>query len=224
MLRRRPAPAQVGGPRRGPGRFARRYARAVIAGRHVIIAAWILLGVGATTLPAISSSGSSGLDGFVGPDNPTVATEIASARAFGFPLLSRTVIVQRDPDGLSPFTQAEATLRAVALTQGSYDDVAPILGALPVTNTLGIFPSSSERGTTALTYLLVSPGSSFEAQTGAGRRFAETSLEPEDSFVGVSGSIPARVEQGRLVAESLPLVEIATLSAILVIVGLVFRS
>jgi RND superfamily putative drug exporter len=208
-----------------PGRLVRGYARTVVALRHVIVVLWIGLAVAATSLPNLADAEGGSLDGFVPPDNPTVATEIASVQAFGFPLISRTVLVQRDPAGLSPFTQAEAALRAIALSQGRYDDVYPILGALPVTNTLGLFPSSSEVGTTALTYLFIQPGAGFNAQTFSARRFAAQYVgEPEDALVGVTGSIPARVEQGRIVGEALPLVEIATLAAIILIVGLNFRA
>lgn len=208
-----------------PGRLTRAYSRTVVALRHVIIVVWIGLAVASTSLPNLTDPRNGGLDGFIPPNNPTVATEIASVRAFGFPLISRTVLVQRDPEGMSPYSQARAALRAVALTQGAYDGVQPILGALPITNTLGAFPSSSERGTTALTYLFVPPNAGFNTQTIAARQFAAEYIDDaDDAFVGVTGSIPARVEQGRIVGEALPTVEIATLSAILLIVGLNFRA
>jgi putative drug exporter of the RND superfamily len=204
---------------------ARGYARTVVAGRFVIIAIWVGLTLGATWLPHIASSDAGGLEGFIPLDSPVVQTELSSVRAFGFPLISRTVLVQHDADGLSVYTQAEAVLRAAALSQGEYPDAAPILGALPITNTLGLFPSSSERGTTALTYLFIPPPASFDTQTRVAEQFAATQLsEPEDHFVGVTGSIPARVEQARILGDSLPNVEIATLAAILLIVGLVFRA
>lgn len=207
------------------GRLARGYARTVVLLRYPIILVWVVLAVASTTLPPIADSGGSGVDGFVPVDNPTVATEIASFEAFGFPLVSRTVLVQRDPSGLSVYTQAESALRALAVTQGGYGSLEPILGALPITNTLGLFPSSAERGTTALTYLFMRPTASFDSQTGAARAFAEQYIdEPEDALVGVTGSIPARVEQARIVGESLPILEIATLAAIIIIVGLVFRA
>lgn len=207
------------------GRVARGYARTVVALRHVIIVAWLVLAAAATTLPYVGDVSSGGVDGFVPADNPTVATEIASVRAFGFPLIARTALVQRDAAGLSPATQGEAVLRAVQLNIGAYGDLSPILGALPVTNTFALFPSSSERGTTALTYLFTTPGASFTRQTEAARDFAATRVDgPSDALIGVTGSIPARVEQGRIVGAALPMVEIATLAAIVLILGLVFRA
>lgn len=48
--------------------------------------------------------------------------------------------------------------RAKAVTDGAYPDVKPIMAAAPVTNTLGLFPSSQENGTTVITLLFTSPG------------------------------------------------------------------
>ena len=207
------------------GRISQGYARWVVALRWWVIGAWMALAVAASTLlSGISPGGSGGLDGFVPVDSPAVQTEVRSYEAFGFPLSSRTVLVQRDPDGLSAFTQTESVLRAVALTRGQYDDAGPLLGALPLSNTLGAFPGARERDTTVLTYLFTAPSVGFSTKLAAGRDFARDRLEPEDKFVGVTGSIPARVEQARLVGDALPLVEAATLTAIFLIVAANFRS
>lgn len=202
-----------------------RYAGLLSRFRYAVVLVWISFALAAQfLLPEISDT-DGGVDGFINPDSPAIATEIESVTAFGFPLLARVVIVQRDPDGLSTFAQAEAVLRAVALTQSSYADVEPILGALPVTNTQGLFPSSSEENTTALTYLFMPPSAGFEEQTIAARGFADRFLADEDdALVGVTGSIPARVAQASILETSLPLVEAATLLAIVLIVGLYFRS
>jgi putative drug exporter of the RND superfamily len=45
-----------------------------------------------------------------------------------------------------------------------------------------------------------------------------------DHVVGVTGSVPARVEQGRLVLASVPLVEAATVAAVMLIVAFAYRS
>jgi putative drug exporter of the RND superfamily len=210
-----------------PGRGAGRYAAVVVKLRHVIVAGW-LLGVVAVVswLPGVPGGGTGGdLEGFVPADSAAVRTETESLREFGFPLLARTVIVQRDPQGLDPFVQAESVLRALALTQGSYEDQEPILGALPLVNTLGLFPGAAERGTTALTYVFMPPFAGFAGQAAAAREFAERYIAgPEDALVGVTGSVPARATQARLVSDALPLVEAATLAAIVAIVGFTFRS
>ena len=61
--------------------------------------------------------------------------EKRSFELFGFPLIARTVVVQRDPAGLSPYAQARTVMRAVSVDTGDAGDVEPILGALPITNT-----------------------------------------------------------------------------------------
>lgn len=223
------ASADAGPAKHGRPRRRRTLSTACAAGlvrfRYAVVVLWLFFVLVAQLLfPGFSDSGD-GVDGFVDPDSPAIATEIESVTTFGFPLLARTIIVQRDPDGLSAFAQAESVLRAAALSQRAYPDVEPILGALPVTNTQALFPGSAERNTTALTYLFMPPWAGFSTQTRAADRFADRFLSDEDdAFVGVTGSVPARVEQADIVEESLPLVEAATLAAIVIIVGLYFRS
>lgn len=199
------------------------YARAVVRLRYVIVVFWIAV----TTLAVLVLPGLIDSDddlGFVSTDNPAIATEIRSFEQFGFPLLSRTAIVQRNPDGLSAFAQAEAVLRGIGLSQGSYD-AGRILGALPVPNTLGAFPGASERNTTVLTYLFLPPSSGFAQQRDAAVGFAREQLDdPDDAYVGVTGSIPARAAQADLLERTLPLVELATIAGIALIVALAFRS
>ena len=206
------------------GRMSTAYADAVVALRWWVVAGWAAVAFGASLwLPGIDDSGS-GVEGFVPLDTPAVQAELRSFQAFGFPLSSRTALVQRDPDGLSVYTHVEAVLRAAALSQGQYDDAGPLLGALPLTNSFGAFPGAKERDTTVVTYLFTAPTVGFATQLEAGEAFARSRLEPEDHYVGVTGSVPARAEQARLVEESLPLVELATLLAIVLIVAANFRS
>ena len=70
------------------------FARLLVRLRYAVIAAWIGIAVVATTvLPGLVEGGDD--LGFVGLDNPAVAAEVRSFELFGFPLLSRTVLVQR---------------------------------------------------------------------------------------------------------------------------------
>ncbi|PPK92878.1 RND superfamily putative drug exporter [Kineococcus xinjiangensis] len=224
MARIEPHP-RPGTPHLHAGRFAQRYARAVVACRHVVVLVWIGLvaAVLLTTSPA-EGGPAARLQGFIDPSDRTLATEIESAKEFGFPLMSRTLLVQRDPDGLSPYAQAEVVLRALALNRGEYPEAEPVRGALPVTNTLEWFPASSERGTTALTYLFMDPEAGTGRQTGSAQRFAANHLEADDHYVGVTGSIPAREEQSHIISAALPMVERVTLVAIALVVALHFRS
>ena len=143
---------------------------------------------------------------------------------FGFPLSSRTAVVQRDPAGLSVYVQAESVLDALSIDQGAKLEW-PLLGAIPITNSLPITGASAERNTSVLTYLFMNPISSFSSQQDAAQRYINEHLDrPEDHVVGVTGSVPARAQQAALVSENLPRLELLTVLAIIVLVGLTFRS
>jgi len=126
--------------------------------------------------------------------------------------------------GLSPFDQSRTVVRAVDATRHPPPAMKNLRGALPVTNAFGAFPSSSEQGTTALTYLLFEPDVSFGAQTRTARQYATQLFEPRDSVVGITGSVPARAAQGEIIHDALPLAETLTLGAIVLIVAVAFRS
>lgn len=208
------------------GRIGRLFAALMVRLRWWVIGFWTLASLGAWFwLPPLSEShGGSDLKGLVPSDAPAVANELRSVEIFGFPLTGRTVVVQRNPDGLSVYDQARTVTNAVAVNQKKYLDIGPLRGALPVTNALGLFPSSSERDTTALTYLLFDQDVSFGRQTRSARAYAERFFDPRDDLVGITGSVPARAEQGDIIQDTLPLVELLTVSAIVLIVGAAFRS
>jgi len=62
-------------------------------------------------LPALDNGGSD-LEQLVSADNPAVQSEVRSFDRFGFPLLSRVSVVQRNPDGLPVRTQARRSATA----------------------------------------------------------------------------------------------------------------
>ncbi|MDO5501389.1 MAG: hypothetical protein Q4F67_17105, partial [Propionibacteriaceae bacterium] len=77
----------------------------------------------------------------------------------GFPLFSRTVAVQRNEDGMSPYAQVESVLEAAAVNQR--DPEPPLLGALPLPNAVTFGAGQQARGTTVLTYLFMDPRTDF---------------------------------------------------------------
>ncbi len=203
-------------------RARRVWTSALVRLRWPVVVTWVAVAFAVVVWLPPLTGGDSALKGFAS-GNPAVETELRSFQLFGFPLTGRTAIVQRNPDGLSVYAQAEAVLRAVALTQGAYD--TSLLGALPVPNTLAAFPGSAESGTTVVTFLFNDPRASFAAQRQAGERFAQQQLnDPDDAYVGVTGSVPARDAQAKLIASHLQLVEVVSVLAIALIVGLTFRS
>ena len=202
--------------------LAEGYARAVVRLRWAVVALWVGLAALVLLVPAGPQDGD--LGGLVSVDNPAIATELRSYEAFGFPLLSRVTVVQRDPEGLSLEAQAGGVLRAVSVDQGTAD-VPLVLGALPLPNTAGVFPGAAEQGTTLLTSLFLPPTTGFADQRDAAETYADRYLgDPDDAFVGVTGSIPARAAQAELIEQSLPLVEVATVAVIGLLVALAFWS
>jgi putative drug exporter of the RND superfamily len=206
------------------GRVAAGYARWIVRLRWLVVAFWVLAtGAAVLFLPAIGHGGND-LDQLVSANNPAIRSELTSYEKFGFPLLSRVAVVQRNPAGLSPAVQFEAVTRARAVSQGTYPELNPIVAAVPVMNTLGLFPGSRESGTTAITMLFTPPDASFADQLTAAQRFVQDHYDADDAVVGVTGSVPARAEQGRIVVASLPWLEIVTIAAVLLIVAAAFRS
>lgn len=208
------------------GRVARTTARLLVRLRWWVLAFWagaVLLSL--VVFPALSSShGSSDLSGLVPDDTPAVATELRDAEVFGFPLSGRTAVVQRDAAGLSVYDQGRTAVAAAAVTRKEQKGLGHVEGALPLSNALGVFPGSRENGTTSITYLLFRPDVSFGVQTREARRYADRFFGERDAVVGVSGSVPARDAQGDLIRDALPTVELLTLLAIVLIVGVALRS
>ena len=64
----------------------------------------------------------------------------------------------------------------------------------------------------------------FANQLDAAERFAASHYGADDAVVGVTGSVPARVEQGEIVLSTLPWLELVTVAAVFLIVAVAFRS
>ena len=204
----------------------RRFARALIFVRFPIVAAWIAAIVWASMyLPSLETEREHGLRALVPPESEALRAEIESVHRFGYPLLARALVVQRDPDGLATDVQARAVMRAVSVTRGEYPHLRGIAAAVPVTNALELLPSSSEEGTTALTYLFFDPRVPIGEQELLAQRFVREELDPQrDAPIGVTGSLPGRLAQGREILRHLDAVELLTVIVIAVLVGARFRA
>ena len=205
-----------------------RYVAWVLTGpvRYVIIVFWIAAAVAAYIyLPGIGST-ESGPIGVLAPDNSkAVQVEKDSAKLFAVPATSRTIIVQRDPNGLSSDAQQRVIQRAADLTQHKYPDYQNIAGALPIINEKQIVPFAKESGTTALTYLFFDPGMGIYDRYITAKNFETTQInQPGDSLIGMTGVVPVRAQQGDIITQHLQWVEIATIALTAVIVGIAFRS
>src|SRR6478672_5169550 len=205
------------------GFLGRLYARCVVTMRWFIVLGW-----GAACVAAVlwlpSTGQQADLGGFAPPNSKAIATERASAEAFGFPILSRTLLVQRNESGLSSGAQQRAVERAVGVAKGTLGDVGPIAAAVPVINVKDVF-TSAEQGTTALTYIFTKPGTTFGGEVAAAKTFGQQHVnQPDDHLVGVTGTVPAQVEQSHILYGHLLLLECLTLAVVIGIVALKFRS
>lgn len=200
------------------------HARWTYALRWPIIALWIAVCALALAVPPpAGGTDSGGAEALMSPDGEAFVTEMREMEIFGFPLFSRTIVVQRHEEGLSPYVQIESVLDALAVNQ--QDPSWPLLGALPLPNAVRLGAGQNERGTTVITYLFMDPRAGFGDQHTHSRWYAHEHLErEEDHVIGVTGSIPARAQQAYLLGLSLVPLEILTLVAIFVLVGVAFRS
>ncbi len=203
-----------------------RFAWLVVRLRWPIVVIWLITAVVLTTkLPSIDEAQSGALGDLVPTNSAALDAELRSSELFRFPLLSRTLVIQRDPAGLSAREQAEAVRRGVALNRGRYPELERVAGALVVTNALGKPPFSRERSTTAITYLFFRPEVSPGDREILAQRFIDRRIEPEyRGFVGVTGAVAARSAQATEIEEALPLVEIGTVLLVLLVVGLHFQA
>ncbi len=214
-----PAAASVSG-------FWRRLATLVCRARWAVAAFWILATASAIVwLPSIGQNGAGALAALAPKHASALKAELESATAFAFPLLSRTVIVQRDPHGLPAKQELQAVRLAAALTAQRVRGYRDILGALTVTNALGGPPFAREHSTTVLTYLFFTPHDSAARRTTIAQRLVRQHVSgPPDGVAGVTGEAPAHVEQSNVITNHLAAVELVTVLLVALVLAVRFRS
>ena len=220
-------PAMSTPDRAAAGRLARGYAAIVVALRYPILLGWIGAVAAAVLYLPVLSSANDGTASLVPSNAPALQAEATATRLFGEPLDAQVAVVQRDARGL-PAAAQEKAIRAAVSTDTGHPAGGPIsglAGALPVPNTGGVFPSARETSTTVITFLYFRPGTTFAAQTAGGEQYASRNASARAAgLVGVTGAVPATYEQGQIINQRLPWVELATLLAIAAIVGFFFLS
>ena len=84
---------------------------------------------------------------------------------------------------------------------------------------------TNEQSTTVITFLSFRAGTSFGAQTAGANAYVRWFLNrPDDHVVGVTGPVPAEYEQSQIIGKDIVWVELFTVLAIALIVGVRFRS
>ena len=82
-----------------------------------------------------------------------------------------------------------------------------------------------EKSTTAITYLYFDPALTFERRVAVAHELvASDAGAADDAVVGVTGVVPARIEQASAILDSLPAITAGTLLLILLVVGIWQRS
>ncbi|MGH9067047.1 MAG: MMPL family transporter, partial [Acidimicrobiales bacterium] len=204
-----------------------RYTRFLRGLRYLVVPGWIALAVYATLVvpPLSTTSPGSGLRGVVSKRVPAIEARISALHHFAFPLLAQTVVVQHRSQGLSARVQANTVSRAIQLDRHQLPGAGQIAGAIPVTNAEGLFPSSRQKGTTALTFLFFKPTVGTGTQARLTHAYAERYLSgPGSGLVGATGVYLAENAQGNQISGSLRAVELGTILLVVVVVGLAFRS
>ncbi len=111
------------------------------------------------------------------------------------------------------------------VSPGPPGGIAGLAGAFPLPNTAGLLHGTNEQSTTVITFLYFRPGTSFGAQTAGANAYVHWFLNhPADHVAGVTGPVPAEYEQSQIIGRDILWVELFTVLAIALIVGLRFRS
>ena len=196
--------------------------------RLAIVAAWLIAAVAAVAyLPDLHQSGDrQDLLGLV-PDNAeALAAAARSTELFSVPVLAQSAVVQRDPDGLSRAALQRIARRTTRIADGEDPELREIRAAIPIVNVRDVFPGSRESGTTAVTFLHFDPAKTdLDDQDELAHRFAQKDVRfGDDGLVGVTGVLPARLEEWRQIERGLPWVTVATIALIALVLGIHFRS
>ncbi len=208
--------------------FSRGAAWLIVRLRWPIVLAWLAATAAVVLyLPSLQEAGrETSLVGLVPKHAESIEAGIRSAKLFSVPVVTHTHVVQRNPEGLSEQALGRVARRAKLIADQRDPELAEVKSALPIANVRGLVPSSRETGTTAITYLFFDPSETdIEDQDDLTRRFAEKYVNAkDDALIGITGAVPARMEEWREIEAGLPWVTLATVLVIALILGVHFRS
>jgi putative drug exporter of the RND superfamily len=200
-------------------------ARALVTVRLLVVLAWAAAVWAAVThLPAIGDERQEALTGIVPENAEAAAAEERQLDHFDVPLSARTVIVQRDPRGLSRQALAHSGRVASRATGEDEGLLGEVRLAVPVTNALGAFPGARERDTTIVTYLHLRDGVTLTGADAVAERYAEDLRREEDGLVGATGVAAAEHTTGNLIFDALPAVTIGASLLLVAIFAIAFRA
>ena len=213
--------------------MAKAFAYLVVGLRFPLILGWAVPVVAAVLfLPPLPSSG--GLADLIPAGSAAAHADADATRLFGYPLEAGVAIVQRDARGLPP-----SVVRTTAHAAVGYDrspGIPGLLAVVPVPNgagvtdpsftaspigAAGLLAGAQPHTSTIVTYLDFRSDATLDQQVGDARAYAVRHLT---HVVGVTGPLAAQYEQGQIINRDLGWVELFTVLAIALIVGVRFRS
>lgn len=208
-------------PSRG-GLSWNRSGRAVVWLRFLIIPAWIVATATAVShLPSAFEAEAGELGGLLPHSSEALEVERQAIKTFGLPLLSRTMVVARQPRGFTT-AQVSAAARYIAATDRSKGPSA--VKAVPLTDNPRVL-GSGRAGTTIVTYLYLDPTlSEDESQESAERFAAGLSRATSAPLVKMTGALPGNRAETKIAESHLIWVELATALLVVAILALYFRS
>ena len=208
-------------PSRGGLRW-NRGGRAIVWLRFLLVPAWIaatLIAVG--HLPSAFEAEASELGSLLPHSSAALEVERKSIETFGLPLLSRTIVVARQPRG---FSTAQAAAAARYIAAADRDKGRRAVKAVPLAEVPGMLGRGSP-GTTIVAYLYPDPTlSEDESQESAERFAAGFGRATSAPLVKVTGALPGTRSETEIAESHLIWVELATALLVVAILALYFRS
>jgi RND superfamily putative drug exporter len=202
-----------------------RFARLVVWARVPIVVGWVAVaGVMAVTLPTLEEAQTGALEQLVPAGSQALEAELMSAELFAFPLASRTLVVERDPEGLGPERLALTTQRIEQANAGRLPIPRQPAGAYGITNAIPELGFAREFRTTTATSLLFGDDFNQVERVDVAAAYAGALEVPPENSVGVTGTIPARAAQADIISDRLPLIELVTVVLVSLTVALYLRS
>ena len=208
-------------PSRGGLRW-NRAGRAIVWLRLLIVPAWIAAtALAVSHLPSAFEAEAGELGSLLPHSSEALEVEKQAIETFGLPLLSRTIVVARKPQG---FSAAQASAAARYIGEADRSRGPHSVKAVPLVDTRRAL-GSGRPGTTIVAYLYLDPRLSEDESQESAERFAtglgRASAAP---LVKVTGALPGTRAETKIAESHLIWVELATALLVVAILALYFRS
>jgi RND superfamily putative drug exporter len=198
-----------------------RSGRAVVWLRFLIVPAWIAATVVAMAhLPSAFEAEAGELDSLLPHSSSALEVERKALKTFGLPLLSRTMVVAREPGG---FSTAQASAAADYIAAADRSEGPNAVKAVPLTDAPGMLGAGGA-ATTIVAYLYLDPALSEDESQESAERFAAGLERATATPTKVTGALPATRSETEIAESHLIWVELATAFLVVAILALYFRS